>query len=205
MMLLRLELERWSGSMSVTDMLELYQGDPQAYFTNPKRKVEDEAYKQHALAGLKEVFPFHSAKVIETCFMEMGFLYTHAFEKLKNCNRGLIRNRVKLRKTKRSMKEIKYPVGYCLEFLKEKKYCELASAILEEQNRRKSSRAAVVETAREAGGLVECSCCYNTECLAEELAKCQGGHRYCRDCVARSCDVAVGEGRTVVMCLGQCW
>ena len=110
MLLVRLELERWTGSMGVNDMLELYQGDPQDYFTNPKREVEDEAYKQHALAGLKEVFPFHSAKVIETCFKEMDFLYSHTFEKLKNCYQGLNRNQVKLRKTKRSMKEIKYKV-----------------------------------------------------------------------------------------------
>ena len=135
----------------------------------------------------------------------MNFLYSQAFEKLEKCNQGLIRNLVKLRNTKRSLKELIYPVGYCLDSkVPQREYCEHASAILEEQDRRKSSRAAVVETAREAGGLVECSCCYDTECLAEELAKCQGGHRYCRDCVARSCDVAVGEGRTVVTCLGQC-
>ena len=50
--------------MGVNDMLELYQGDPQDYFTNPKREVEDEAYKQHALASLKEVSRRSSSSIL---------------------------------------------------------------------------------------------------------------------------------------------
>ena len=54
------ELEKWSGNMSVNDMLLLYSDDPAGYFGNPDRKPESELYKQHAVEGLKNEFRFVS-------------------------------------------------------------------------------------------------------------------------------------------------
>ena len=50
------ELEKWSGNMSVNDMLLLYSDDPAGYFGNPERKPESELYKQHVIEGLKNEF-----------------------------------------------------------------------------------------------------------------------------------------------------
>ena len=50
------ELEKWTGNMSVNDMLLLYSDDPAGYFGNPDRKPESELYKQHAMEGLKNEF-----------------------------------------------------------------------------------------------------------------------------------------------------
>ena len=52
------ELEKWSGNMSVYDMLLLYSDDPGGYFADPGRKPESELYKQHAIEGLKNEFRF---------------------------------------------------------------------------------------------------------------------------------------------------
>ena len=49
-------LEKWSGNMSVNDMLLLYSDDPAGYFGNPDRKPESDLYKQHAVEGLKHEF-----------------------------------------------------------------------------------------------------------------------------------------------------
>merc|ERR1719370_2397581 len=57
---------------------------------------------------------------------------------------------------------------------------------------------------RLAGSLVECECCYNTECLMDDMVRCGGGHIYCTECVEISTKVAMGEGKTEMMCLGQC-
>ena len=48
------ELEKWSGNMSVNDMLLLYCGDPAGYFGNPERNPESKLYKQHAIEELKK-------------------------------------------------------------------------------------------------------------------------------------------------------
>ena len=50
------ELEKWSGNMSVNDMLVLYSDDPEGHFCNPERKPESELYKVHAVEGLKNEF-----------------------------------------------------------------------------------------------------------------------------------------------------
>jgi len=57
---------------------------------------------------------------------------------------------------------------------------------------------------RLAGSLVECECCFNTECLMDDMVRCGGGHIYCTECVEISTKVAMGEGKTEMMCLGQC-
>ena len=32
----------------------------------------------------------------------------------------------------------------------------------------------------------------------------QGGHMFCLECIQRASDVAIGEGKTQLQCLGQC-
>ena len=196
----RVELEKWSGAMSVKDMLELYQDDPAGYFGNPDRKPESEGYKQHAQAALKDQFRFHSITEIEKSFKKARFLFTPAFRHLKH----LMETGRRSRKTQRPDFEIKYPSDPCIELLKEKKFCELEEAIAAEKTRRAAEREAAVETARKEGLLEECQCCYSTDCLREDMIQCKGGHCYCKECVARGASVAIGDGKTIIECLGHC-
>ena len=76
------ELEKWSGNMSVNDMLLLYSGDPAGYFGNPDRNPESDLYKQHAIEGLKSEFRYHSINEIEKTFRKSKFLYMPAFKTL---------------------------------------------------------------------------------------------------------------------------
>ena len=52
------ELEKWSGNMSVNDMLLLYSDDPAGHFGSEERKPESELYKQHAIETLKHEFRY---------------------------------------------------------------------------------------------------------------------------------------------------
>ena len=196
----RAELEKWSGAMSVKDMLELYQDDPAGYFGNPDRKPESEGYKQHAQAALKDQFRYHSITEIEKSFKKSRSLFTPAFRHLKH----LMETGRRTRKTQRPDFEIKYPSQPCIELLKEKKFCELEEAIAAEKTRRAAEREAAVEAARAAGLLEECQCCYSTDCLREDMVQCKGGHCYCKECVARGASVAIGDGKTIIECLGHC-
>jgi hypothetical protein len=186
--------------MSVKDMLELYADDPDGYFSNPDRKLESEAYKQHALAGLKDQFRFHSITEIEKSFKKGRYLFTPAFRHLKH----MMATGRKTRKTQRPDFEVKYPIDPCIELLKEKKFCELEVAIRAEKERRAAEREAAVEEARAAGALEECQCCYSPDCLREDMVQCKSGHCYCKECVARGCSVAIGDGKTIIECLGHC-
>ena len=115
--------------MSVSDMLELYEDDPDGYFSAPERKPESEAYTQHALAGLKDQFRFHSIAEIEKSFKKARCLFTPAFRHLKQ----MMATGKRTRRTQRPDFEIKYPIDPCIEILKERKFCELEGAIKEEK------------------------------------------------------------------------
>ena len=132
--------------------------------------------------------------VIDRVFKKSRFLYYPSFKQLKN----------NTRKTKRPDAEVKYPSKMCIEFLKEKKYTELEQEIDAEKKRRVTERAQKLENAALLGTLQECLCCYSADCLPEDMISCKGGHLYCKECISRGASVAIGDGKTVIECLGHC-
>ena len=114
------------------------------------------------------------------------------------------KNGKKTRKTKRPDIEIKFPTEPCIQFLKEKKYAELEEQIKAEKERRSADREAKIEAAKLLGNLKECLCCYSSDCLSEDMIQCKGGHLYCKECIMRGASVAIGDGKTVIECLGHC-
>ena len=71
-----------------------------------------------------------------------------------------------------------------------------------EKARRIADREAVVKAARENGDLMECECCYNADCLEEDMVQCKAGHKYCKECISEGTSVAVGDGKTFIECMG---
>jgi len=57
------ELQNWSGQMTVSDMLDVFQ-DPVASM-DPSREMKDEGYKQQCVVALKKAFRYHSNADIE--------------------------------------------------------------------------------------------------------------------------------------------
>lgn len=58
-----------------------------------------------------------------------------------------------------------------------------------------------VEEARIQGELLECSCCFDDECLLEDMMACSDGHLFCKDCVKRSSETVIGDGKSQFPCL----
>ena len=50
-----------------------------------------------------------------------------------------------------------------------------------------------IEEARKNGFLMECGCCFDDECLVENMVQCVGGHKFCKECVQRASEVAIGN------------
>ena len=188
------ELEKWSGNLSPSDFLDVYE-DPIEYF-NSKRKVSED-YKTHAIADLKGRFRFQSVTKIKQVFRQCGFMLTPSVQRLKHIENT--------RSTERQDHECRTAgVAPSIDFLKEKKFLELENDIKAEKTRRVKEKEDKIVAGRQAGNLVECECCYSSECLLEDMVRCGGGHVYCTECVETSTKVAMGEGRTEMECLGQC-
>ena len=141
-------------------------------------------------------YRYHSLTEINRAFKKARFLYLPAYKHLKKGENT--------RKTKRPDFEIKIPSEPCIEFLKEKKFIELEEQIKAEKERRAADREARIEAAKLLGNLQECLCCYSSDCLVEDMISCKGGHLYCRECISRGAAVAIGDGKTVIECLGHC-
>jgi len=193
----RLELEKWTSGMTVQVMLDLFNQDPVSYFNSETRVVEKESYRRHCLAALKSIFRHHCNNDIEKALKTGKGLFISAYKKLQTLKNT--------RKTRRTENECRVPTGDpCIQFLKERKYVELEDEIKAEMGRRAAERDKLVAEAKAAGQLKECLCCYNDECLEEEMILCNSNHMYCKECVARGANVAIGDGKTIIQCLGQC-
>ena len=65
----------------------------------------------------------------------------------------------------------------------------------------KRTRELRLEEAKKNGELHECGCCFDDECLFEDMQACADGHIFCKECIRRSCEAAVGQGKSQFLCL----
>jgi len=200
------ELHSWTDGMTLQVMLDLFEGDPVSYFNDDKRVVQATDYQrvvqvtdyqQCVLAEMKNKYRHHLNTTIEKAVKQGKGLLGLAHKILKN--------KPKDRKTRRTDIDCRLPPGIvCLQFLKEKKYVELEDEIIAEMQTRQKAKEESIEEARAAGLLKECQCCYVDDCLEIDMIVCKTGHMYCKECVSRGASVAIGDGKTVIECLGQC-
>ena len=95
--------------MTVEEVLKWYGGDPEAYFSDLNRTV-DELYKKHAQAQLKKEFKTTTVETINKVFKKHNSLYVPSFRTLQQQPRN--------RKTRRPDHECGHPKEISLNFLK---------------------------------------------------------------------------------------
>ena len=90
-------------------------------------------------------------------------------------------------------------------FLREFEYSKLESKIRDHQANMEVQHNMAVEAARKTGGLFECECCFDGDCLLTEVAMCEDGrHMFCKDCIRRGSGVQIGDQKTQISCLADC-
>ena len=172
--------EKYSGQVTVQEILDMYE-DPEAYFMDEKRPVS-ELYKKHSLTHLKKEFRQISVMVINKIFNLHKGLFVP-------CVRALKKYSGTKRKTRRPDHECPMPSEIDLNFLKELQYSRKEEDVKKFVNDQKEKHDKLVAEAKEAGNLMECVCCFNDECLVEDMLPCGGGHLFCKDCVQRASEV----------------
>ena len=172
--------ERYSGQVTVQEILDMYE-DPEAYFMDEKRPVS-ELYKKHSLNQLKKEFRQISVMVINKIFSAHNGLFVP-------CVRALNKYSGTKRKTRRPDHECPMPSEIDINFLKELQYSKKEDEVKKFINGQKEEHDKLVAEAKEAGNLMDCVCCFNDECLVEDMLACGGGHLFCKDCVQRASEV----------------
>lgn len=57
-------------------------------------------------------------------------------------------------------------------------------------------RTAKINAARDKNELYECPCCFEEECLFEEMSCCADGHLFCQNCIVFSAKTSFNEGQS---------
>nr|CAD7261137.1 unnamed protein product [Timema shepardi] len=58
--------------------------------------------------------------------------------------------------------------------------------------------------AKMRGELLECLCCFTDDIILEDMAACNDGHLFCKECVKRGAETQIGDDKTVFPCLTTC-
>ena len=159
--------------------------DPEAYFMDKTRKVS-ELYKKHSMNQLKKEFRQISVAVINKVFTSNNGLFVPCVRALKKHTGGK-------RKTRRPDHECPMPTEIDINFLKELQYFQKGPEISRFLEEKSSILARKIEEARKNGFLMECGCCFDDECLVENMIRCVNGHQFCKECVQRASEVAIGN------------
>ena len=164
--------------------------DAEAYFMNLNRTASD-LYKRHSINQLRKDFPKVTTTTIDKIFKEHKGLLVPSSHALKKFCLETTHGRG-LRKTPRSPSDYHtVPISIDINFLKELQYYRKEEEIKEFIKNKKEFHEKKVAAAKELGSLMECLCCYNDECLLEEMFPCSGGHLFCKECVQRGSEVCI--------------
>ncbi|KAL5009343.1 hypothetical protein ScPMuIL_014924 [Solemya velum] len=179
-------------------------------FPNPKMEFQSEIksmsglYKEHCLIQLKNEFPNLKDGYIKKVFEGHNHHFTPTLSEIQQEIPHLRDGSKKIRRRQRVTK-IPFPDEpdelFFHELLYSQHELEIKDYLVEKEN----CRAVKIHDARENKELYECGCCFDDECLFEEMSSCADGHLFCNSCVKGSAESAIGEGKTKFPCLtGDC-
>lgn len=89
-------------------------------------------------------------------------------------------------------------------FLQEVAFIENKHRIEDFMVRKEQRKKEAFEMAKANGELLECMCCFDSEVMAEDVATCTDGHLFCKRCVRRAAEVAIGNAQSGFSCLTDC-
>ncbi|KAL3872808.1 hypothetical protein ACJMK2_036008 [Sinanodonta woodiana] len=177
--------------------------NPSKFFFNTEKAVSKN-YQDHVVVYLKNTYP-----MLKDCYIR-SLMKAHAnhlapvVQELETQFPGITHGgRSKaLRATNRG-RGYPYPEDPDELFFQEVLYCQHKKEIadfLEEEKRQREQR---VMKAKEKKELLECSCCFDDECLFEDMTSCADGHLFCKECVRRSTETVIGMGKTEFPCFTE--
>ncbi|KAL4237880.1 hypothetical protein ACF0H5_002590 [Mactra antiquata] len=174
--------------------------NPEEHFMDISNEVNDN-YKQHVVVYIKNKYPSLKDGYIKKVLEEKKH---HLAPSVQAIDEELTEIMDRPSKKKRDVPReevLEYPEKLDEPFFQEVIFVNNRQAIIDHISSEVEFRKLKIETARSLGELLECACCCDDECLFEEMAACSDGHIFCKECVRRSCETAIGEGKVKFPCL----
>ncbi|XP_060070591.1 uncharacterized protein LOC132550525 [Ylistrum balloti] len=175
--------------------------DPELFFCD-KEKVVSKNYKNHVSVQLQNDFRELSEEYLQQILEANNFCLTL-------CKRTVLTNISDLGDF---MSELFLPTQRPLLplpeepeelFFNEMLYLQHQEEIQNHLKEQKMLRELRLEEAKANDELLSCECCFDDECLFEDMTSCQDGHLFCKECVRRSSEVVIGDGKSSFPCLSD--
>ncbi|XP_046582259.1 uncharacterized protein LOC124289685 [Haliotis rubra] len=180
--------------------------DPVEFFSKTDTVMSD-SYKQHCLAYVKNEFEMFKAGYLKKVLDKYNYHLAPALREFKGLKADLEEehfNTKKLRQEPRT-ERLSFPDEPDERFYHELLYSQNEQRIKDHFLFIELERKRKLQAARRNGELYECGCCFDDELLFEDLSACADGHLFCRECIRRSTESALGEAKTKFPCLtGEC-
>lgn len=195
-MVARARDEEHCSKCTAEEFLVMYE-DPAKYFYDETRAVSAN-YTELAVAYLWKEFGKCTTKLfIRSRLKEHNNHYIPTFKQLQDFVSKLNRNG--------RYKSVQMPKVSDVHFYKELEFLRLETSINAILEQRKEQHAKKIEAARLLGVMLECSCCFDDGVLPEESVTCASEHVFCKECITRGVDVALGQGKAELQCMaGDC-
>ncbi|XP_021369677.1 uncharacterized protein LOC110460829 [Mizuhopecten yessoensis] len=171
--------------------------DPCATFED-KDKPMNENYKQHVQVQIKNDFRELKTGYLMHVMIQNKFHYTTSKAEIQEKTEGLPEGSIKFKRNPRPEEPL--PAELDEFFFNEKMFAANKKQRLDHLDEEKRFKELKRLQAKENEELLECGCCYDNECFIEDMASCQDGHLFCKDCIKRSSEVAIGDGQCVFPC-----
>ncbi|WAR19597.1 RN216-like protein [Mya arenaria] len=153
--------------------------DPFTYFENLDRPVSDN-YKDHVMVYLKNMYPQLKAGYIKKVVKEKNHHLAPVVAEIDIAFQPTPGRRSK--KQRMTIREhLNYPDTPDEPFFQEVLFCQNKRHIKDHLREVREQKNMKIDAARQAGELLECGCCYDDECLFEDMAACADGHIFCQD------------------------
>ncbi|GFR87623.1 E3 ubiquitin-protein ligase [Elysia marginata] len=185
-----------------------------AKFPDPEKTFGDEStskstlYQDHAYSALRNEFRMLKAGYLKVTLIKHSSHFYPTYRQIANevlsiplDQRHKFMN--KFMKHPRSYK-VQMPVKADEYFYHEYWFVLNEQKIKDDIKQKEEAKQKKIEEAKAKGELFECGCCYDDECLFEDLTSCPEGHLFCKTCVIRSTEAAFGEMKTKFPCLADC-
>ncbi|XP_067012881.2 uncharacterized protein [Anabrus simplex] len=186
--------EKYTKEFKVEEFLEIFP-NPTKYFFEEKKNNKD-VYPL-AMSYLKKRYPRLRLTDIQTVYRKSDFSLTRACKSLDSFPYKM--------KTKRTqIYDSQAPTVPNIPFMQEVAFIENQSRIQEYLTEKAAAKKAAFEQAQAAGLLMECGCCFAGDVLVEDMAACEAGHLFCKECVLRGTETQIGDGKTTFPCFSDC-
>eukprot|EP00088_Acartia_fossae_P053664 TRINITY_DN6122_c0_g1_i5.p1 TRINITY_DN6122_c0_g1~~TRINITY_DN6122_c0_g1_i5.p1 ORF type:complete len:740 (+),score=192.63 TRINITY_DN6122_c0_g1_i5:286-2220(+) len=184
-------------NMTVGDFLREFE-NPEEHFNNTKSTVSD-SYKNSCLSYLNSKFAGVAKKSFDRIVKKHNY---HLLPSLKDLQKVKGRRKVPSNEEEAVITTENVDIVFFKDYI----YLKLEPSIKKAIQDNEEWRRQKIEDARENGALFECQCCYDEECLLDEMCTCAAEkfHMFCRDCVRRGAEAQIGENKTRITCFQDC-